>query len=179
MQTLRTTKPEKRLKIHVLCLVVLVSLGWVSDAFCSEDLTAAEALFAEGDHKACVSELKRVTEKDPANLRAWVLMGHCYSKLQKDKQAAKAYEEALRVDPAHEEALFGLAMSYLRLDKRSVALAAFEKVVEINPSHAEAHYFLGVIYEARGSIGDAWEEYNILKTLDEELAEKLYHVIFW
>lgn len=167
------------MKIHVLCLVVLVSLVGTSEVLSGDDLTAAEALFAEGDHKECIRHLKGLTKKDPANLRAWVLMGHCYRKLGKDRKATKAYEKALRVDPIQEQALFGLGMSYARLDKPSVALAAFKKVVEINPSHAEAHYYLGVIYEAKGSIGDAWEEYKILKTLDEDLAEKLYHVIFW
>jgi cytochrome c-type biogenesis protein CcmH/NrfG len=174
-----TAKQEKRLKIHVLFLAAWLFLGGIGDVFCSEDLTAAEALFEEGDHKACLRHLKGVTEEDPDNLRAWVLMGRCYGELKKDRKAVKAYEKALKIDPAQEEALFGLAMSYARLDKRPVALAAFKKVVEVNPFHAEAHYYLGVIYEAKGSIGKAWEEYKILKTLDERLAEKLYHVIFW
>lgn len=112
-------------------------------------------------------------------MRAWVLMGDCYSKLEKNRRAIKAYEEAVKIDPSHEQALFALGVSYAKLEKRSGAVAAFKRVVEINPSHAEAHFSLGVLYEAQGSMSQAWEEYKVLKTLDEKLADKLYHIIFW
>jgi hypothetical protein len=37
---------------------------------------------------------------------------------------------------------------------------------------------LGVVYDRTGNIEKAFEEYNRLKSLDPELAEKLYEIIF-
>ena len=167
------------MKANLAGMVVLISLIATGQALSIDSLTAAEELFAAGEYKECVSQLKALTKKEPANLRAWVVMGDCYSKLEKNRRAIKAYEEAVKIDPSHEQALFALGVSYAKLEKRSGAMAAFKRVVEINPSHAEAHFSLGVLYEAQGSMSQAWEEYKVLKTLDEKLADKLYHIIFW
>lgn len=167
------------MKANLVCLVVLTFLIVTGQSLSIDSLTAAEGLFASGQYKECVSHLRTLTKKEPTNLRAWILMGDCYSKLEKNRKAIKAYEEAVKIDPSHEQALFALGVNYAKLEKRSGAMAAFKRVVEINPSHAEAHFSLGVLYEAQGSMSHAWEEYKVLKTLDEELADKLYHIIFW
>ena len=70
-------------------------------------------------------------------------------------------------------------MSGMRLDKYSMAIEAFKRVVENSPDHAQAHFQLGVCYEHKNWIGEAWEQHEILKTLDKKLADKLYHIIFW
>jgi Flp pilus assembly protein TadD len=57
------------------------------------------------------------------------------------------------------------------------AIEVYKKVVEINPKHAEAHFDLGASYDRMSRLTYAFEQYRILKTLDEELADKLYHMI--
>ncbi len=59
----------------------------------------------------------------------------------------------------------------------SNAIEVFKKVIEINPKHAQAHYELGVSYDRTNHLTYAFEQYKILKTLDERLADKLYHII--
>ncbi|MBU4186133.1 MAG: tetratricopeptide repeat protein [Proteobacteria bacterium] len=89
----------------------------------------------------------------------------------------KAYEQALRIDSENEEALFGLGINYSRMRSHSNAIEAYKKVIEINPKHAQAHFELGVSYDRTNHLSYAFEQYKILKTLDERLADKLYHII--
>jgi tetratricopeptide (TPR) repeat protein len=57
---------------------------------------------------------------------------------------------------------------------RQEAIDAFKMAIIITPDFAEAHYNLGVAYLETGDKGSALEEYKILKTLDVELANKLF-----
>ncbi len=145
----------------------------------NENLDAAEKLFNAQEYKKAVKHLKKVTKEDPSNTRAWVLMGDSYSSWGKHKQAVKAYGKALELDAAQKEALMGMGMSYGNMKKPAEAIVPLRHLVEIEPSNALAHFYLGVSYEALSSMSLAWEEYKILKTLDKELADKLYHIIFW
>jgi Tfp pilus assembly protein PilF len=145
----------------------------------NENLDAAEKLFNAQEYKEAVKYLKKVTKEDPSNTKAWVLMGDCYRHWGKDKKAVKAYEMAVGQDSAQKEALMGMGMSYGNMNKYGQAIVVLKHLVEIDPSNALAHFYLGVSYEALRSMSLAWEEYKILKTLDKDLADKLYHIIFW
>lgn len=163
----------------VLSLIVLIFLMPTGGAFSSENLDSAKKLFAEKEYKEAIRHLKKVTKEDPANTSAWLLLGSCYGKLGKDRKALKAYQKVNQINPTHEEALLAMGMSYRRLGKNSMAIEALKEVIQVNQANAEAHFYLGVSYEHENWIGEAWEQYEILKTLDKKLADKLYHIIFW
>ena len=168
------------MKRSVLSVLFVLSISILpGQASSNEDLEAAEKLFNAQEYKKAVKHLKEVTKKDPSNTRAWVLMGDSYGSWGKHKQAVKAYEKALELDASQKEALMGMGLSYGNMKKYGEAIVPLKHLVEIEPSNALAHFYLGVSYEALRSMNMAWEEYKILKTLDKELADKLYHIIFW
>jgi Tfp pilus assembly protein PilF len=168
------------MKRSVLSVLIVLSIFVLpGQVFSNEDLESAEKLFNAQEYKKAVKHLKHVTKEDPSNTRAWVLMGDSYSSWGKHKEAIKAYEKALELDASHKEALMGMGMSYGNMKEYGEAIVPLKQLVEIEPSNALAHFYLGVSYEAMRSISMAWEEYKILKTLDKELADKLYHIIFW
>jgi Tfp pilus assembly protein PilF len=173
-------KENQRMKRSVLTVLfvlsIIISTG---QALPNENLDAAEKLFKAQEYKKALKQLKEVTKEDPSNTRAWVLMGDSYSSWGKHKQAIKAYEKAIGLDPSQKEALMGMGMSYGNMNKYAEAIVPLKHLVEIDPSNALAHFYLGVSYEALRSMNRAWEQYKILKTLDKELADKLYHIIFW
>jgi Tfp pilus assembly protein PilF len=176
---------RRALKRFYLCKKVLSVLFVLSifipagQALPDENLDAAEELYNAQEYKKAVKKLEKVAKEDPSNTRAWVLMGDCYRSWGKDKKAIKAYEKALALDASQKGALMGIGMSYGNMNKYGDAIVSLKHLVEIDPSNALAHFYLGVSYEALTSISLAWEEYKILKTLDKELADKLYHIIFW
>lgn len=163
----------------LLFLFVSGLLASASPVFPVDNFDSAEKLFQAGEYKRAIDHLEKVTERDPSNTKAWVLMGDSYRHLGKEKRAIKAYEKAIENDPLQKEALLGMGISYLNLRKHPDAIAVLQHLVEIDPTNAQAHFFLGVSYESIRSIGLAFEEYKILKTLDEKLADQLYHIIFW
>lgn len=163
----------------VFSLIILAILIPPTQVLCEANYDSAEELFNAGEYKKSSKLLKKVTKKDPSNKDAWLLLGGCYSRLGKDRSAAKAYQKVILIDPAHDEALFALGMSYVRLDECSAAIEAFKRVIENSPDHAKARFHLGVCYEDENRIEYAFEQYRILKTLDEKLADKLYRIIFW
>ena len=57
------------------------------------------------------------------------------------------------------------------------AVKDYKKVVEVEPDRAQAYYNLGKAYLKIGDKDLALEEYEILKTLDEELANELIDFI--
>ena len=58
------------------------------------------------------------------------------------------------------------------------AIKVYKQTIRIKPDDAEAHNNLGVAYFVTGDKGSALEEYKILKTLDAELANKLFNLIY-
>jgi len=60
-------------------------------------------------------------------------------------EAARLYEEALRLEPAHEDSLYYLGQCRRELGQPETARAAFERLVEVNPSSARGHLALGAL----------------------------------
>jgi tetratricopeptide (TPR) repeat protein len=54
------------------------------------------------------------------------------------------------------------------------AIEAYGQAVRIGPNIALAHFGLGLAYVSLNNRGSALEQYEILKSLDSELANKLY-----
>jgi len=57
-------------------------------------------------------------------------------------------------------------------------MEAFNQAIRIKPDYAKAHYNLGIIYLVLNDRGSALEQYKILKTLDPEMANQLFNLIY-
>ena len=64
------------------------------------------------------------------------------------------------------------------MDDFGNAIEAFKLILQIKPDHPEARFWLGVVYDRTGNIEKAFKEYNLLKSINLELSEKLYNIIF-
>ncbi|MBW1798215.1 MAG: tetratricopeptide repeat protein [Deltaproteobacteria bacterium] len=142
-----------------------------------ENIESAVKFFNAEEYDESVDILEEITEKEPSNTKAWVLLGNSYLKLEKNKKAIKSYNNAIRIDAKNEWAYLGLGHAYSAMREHSNAIAAYKHAIEINPRNAEAHYGLGISYDRTVSLTYAFEQYKILKTLDKRLADKLYHII--
>jgi tetratricopeptide (TPR) repeat protein len=57
------------------------------------------------------------------------------------------------------------------------ATKAYKQAIRIDPDDADTHYNLGIAYVYLNDRGSAVEQYKILKSLDSELANKLFKLI--
>jgi len=158
-------------------LLFILMFTLTSRALADENFESARKLFNAGEYNDAIGLLEEVTEEQPSNVEAWLLLGDCYSSLGKDKKAIRPYQEVIRIKPEHADAIFRLGVSFTRLGQHSNAIEAYKQAVRIQPEHAQAHFYLGVSYDRMGRIGDAFEHFKILKTLDESLAHELYRII--
>ncbi len=69
--------------------------------------------------------------------------------------------------------------SYYELGKYEDAIKSFKQAIRIDPDFAEAHYNLGGVYSCLNDRDSALEQYEISKSLDPELANKLFNFISW
>jgi tetratricopeptide (TPR) repeat protein len=58
------------------------------------------------------------------------------------------------------------------------AIQTYKEAIRIKPDDAVTHYNLGLTYLDLGDSGSALDEYKILKGLDQELANKLFNLIY-
>lgn len=92
------------------------------------------------------------------------------------RQYAKAielYSESLDLDPYNIDAYYGIGYSNLKMGLHHKAIESFIKAVKIDPYNPESHYNLGLAYVLIREKGPAFEQYKILKILNENYATRL------
>jgi len=101
------------------------------------------------------------------------LLGQVYEAKEKWSEAAKYYREAIVIQPKHALTQYNLGRALKKSGDLDSAIQAMQDAVKLKPDWAAAHYELGLLYTETGEPDMAREEYTILTTLDQELADKL------
>ena len=161
-----------------ILLSFCLALLWGQTLYAEDYFAAGQKYMEQKDYKKAVSRLKKATKQDPNNIVAWRLLGDCYTELENYKKALKAYDEALTLNPDDTETKMHIGFLYGKSDDPTMAINAFKEIVAKNPDNVEAQYYLGVSYAQAESIHAAFKQYEILKTVDQKLAQQLYDIIF-
>jgi tetratricopeptide (TPR) repeat protein len=114
----------------------------------------------------------------PDDANAHCSLGVAYGELGRYQDAIEAYKQALRIEPDDVNAHFSLGVAYGELGRYQEEIESCKQAIRIKPDYAVAHYLLGWAYLRTGAKGSALEEYKILKTLDAELANELFSLIY-
>jgi tetratricopeptide (TPR) repeat protein len=163
-------------QISVLILIFLFHLKGIGLA--NNDFDMAKSTYRIGEYKKSVQLLKKFTKANPAHTEAWVMLGDCYNELGKNKQSIEPYKKAISLDPENVDTILKLGVTFYKMEDFANATEACKLIIQTKPDHPEAHFWLGVVYDRTGNIEKAFEEYNLLKSIDLELSEKLYNIIF-
>jgi tetratricopeptide (TPR) repeat protein len=130
-----------------------------------------------GMYKEAIEAFKKAIRINPDFADAHSNLGVAYGVLGMYKEAIDAYKQVIRIDPDYAWAHYNLGVAYADSGMYKEAIEAFKKAIRIDPDYAWAHYNLGVAYLILNDRGSALEQYEILKPLDSELANKLFNVI--
>lgn len=101
---------------------------------------------------------------------------HCLD-AQRYEEATALLTRTLQLQPDFTPAYLSLAIAYGSLLRRMEQIEALKQAIRLQPDFAWAHAFLGLAYVQIGETAAAAREYEILKTLDPVLAEKLPHSV--
>ena len=131
-----------------------------------------------GRHNEAIKAYKQAIRIKPDYAAAHYHLGNTYDDLGRYSEALESYKQAIRIKPDFTQAHNNLGTAYGRLKRYTEAIAAFKQAIHIKPDHASAHCGLGLAYVMVGDRGSALEQYKILKSLDKELANMLFNLIY-
>jgi cytochrome c-type biogenesis protein CcmH/NrfG len=167
-------------KRTVLVILMVVLAGFLPSLVSAGNsaLEEAQAQFGDRHYDKAISLIEAEIKKSGESADLLVLMADSYLALGEKRNAENTYRQALYLEPGHVDGSLNLSMILVANRERREAIALIKGVLAENPNHARAHFCLGMAYNAKSDINDAFEQYKILKKLDKELAAELYDTIF-
>jgi tetratricopeptide (TPR) repeat protein len=130
-----------------------------------------------GRYPDAVESYKQAIRIKPDDSGAHYNLGNACCALGRWPEAIEAFRQAIKIQPDYVEAHTNLGIVYRRLGRFTEAIDAYKQAIKIKPDLAEAHNNLGYAYLAIGDKNSAMAEYNILKSLNSEIANKLLNQI--
>lgn len=143
------------------------------------------ALYARGVTNLSMSnfrkagcDLLKTIVLDPDCTQAYKHLGFVQFTLGKEEKALKTLKKGLEIDPGYTGIYCVLGDAYLDLGEVDQAKEAFDKAIELEPHNPEAHCKMAMYYLSRGDMKGLKREYELLKTLDAQLAEQIGTLFF-
>jgi tetratricopeptide (TPR) repeat protein len=131
-----------------------------------------------GLYQDAVEAYKQAIRIKPDDAEAHSNLGKTYGKLDRYQDMIESLKQVIRIKPDDADAYYGLGLAYGKLGRYQDEIESCKQAIRIKPDYANAHYALGLAYLVVGDKGSALEQYKILKTLDVELANKLFNLIY-
>jgi len=89
--------------------------------------------------------LKQTADSEPGNARVRIELGNIYFDAERFADAARWYEEAIKLEPRNVSASTDLGISYYYMSQPDRALAQFERSLAIDPRHAKTLLNVGIV----------------------------------
>lgn len=141
-------------------------------------ISSGERYIKLGEYEKALHDFRKAAELNPSRAETYVSIGHSLFKLEEKEKAIESYKQALIYNPNSADAYNGLGYAYYTQGKAGSAVDAFLMAIKINPEHDDARAGLGYTYLTTGDIKSAIEQYRVLKSLDSNKADDLFHLIF-
>ena len=121
---------------------------------------------------------EEVIRINPEAISAHYNIATTYAMLGQYQRAIESQKEVIRLKPEFVPAHFNLGLVYGKLGWADKEMNAYKEAIRIDPNFAPAHYSIGHAYLQQGDKAAALDQYKILKTLDDDLASKLFNQIY-
>ena len=89
--------------------------------------------------------LKQTADSEPGNARVRIELGNIYFDAERFADAARWYEEAIKLEPRNVSASTDLGISYYYTGQTDRALKQFEHSLSINPRHTKTMLNQGIV----------------------------------
>jgi TonB family protein len=124
-------------------------------------------LYRQHQYSAASDKLKKLVAQNKNDDRAWTYLGLALlNQPKRIKDAAKAFETALKLKPTAAVAHAGLAYSFLNRNKSLDAVREAEAALSSDPNLSDAHYIIGVVRLRTGAMAEALREAEAAVKLD-------------
>jgi tetratricopeptide (TPR) repeat protein len=91
------------------------------------------------------SALRAAAERSPADAAARVQLANLYFDAERFEEAARWYEDALRINPRQADASTDLGIAYYYMNQPDRALEQFERSLAADPRHSKTYLNIGIV----------------------------------
>jgi tetratricopeptide (TPR) repeat protein len=133
------------------------------------------------EYQMAITTCNSALRLSPGDGETLYYMGRAYEFLKQTDRAADAYNKAVdgllkftQASPDYSDGFYLLGNAYFALARDDQAIAAYNKCLQLAPRFARARYSLGLTYLiGKKDKVRAREQYTLLRSIDNNLAEKL------
>jgi tetratricopeptide (TPR) repeat protein len=134
--------------------------------------------YDDGQYATAVKGYLRAIELDPHYMKAHDNLGLCYEALGRFEDAARSWEEAIRLNREEQTQspwpALNLGLLLTRLDRLDQAEVRFRESMAADPHFPQARYQLGITLEKKGRVTEAVAELEEAARLDPAYPEPQY-----
>lgn len=134
--------------------------------------------YVAGDYQKAIDAFTHDVKKRPT-AEAYFNLGLAYGKTGQQEKEIEAYKEALKLNPNKPELHFNLGTVYNDNGNKNEAINALVEAIRLRPDYLKAHYTICIIYSELGDKENTVREFEVIKELDKNVAEKLASSIKW
>jgi tetratricopeptide (TPR) repeat protein len=133
----------------------------------------AEQLAQQGQYAEALASVEQGLTYAPDDLELTVLKGVLEDLLGRTEQAAATFTRARELAEDRTDFLLTRSQTYHRAGALDKAMADVDEVLAQDPDSAYGHFYKGLIYEARGDLFEANDQYEIAaaKAQEADIAE--------
>jgi tetratricopeptide (TPR) repeat protein len=142
------------------------------------------AYLDKGDYEKAVEAYQQASQLESIKPMAYYNMGVAYVELGRQDEAIRAFKEATSLSPEYAAAYYNLGITYGTAGQHKEAVEALKQALRLTEKSAdaqftpdEAHFNLGLVLLKLGMKREATEQYQILKSINSELANELHNLI--
>lgn len=138
----------------------------------AEERERGIALYQQGEFADAAKVFRKALSKNKSDHEGWYYLGMTLLQQQPKevKNAAKAFETAVKLRPGFAAAHLGLGYVFLLQNKPSDAIREASAALNIDPNLRDAHYFLGVQRLRAGANEEALKHAEAIIKLDPKFA---------
>ena len=168
-------RPYLLIMTATLCLVLSGGMSLAKDSSEPASLLGRDTQSAED--KETIEVCKQAAIKNPNVAQSHFNLGIAYLKSGMYKEAIESLKQATKINPDDAKSHKTLGYLYMNLYMYEEAIGALKVVIKRDPDYAMSYYNLGFVYNVSNDKDSALEQYEILKSLDSELADKMFKLI--
>ena len=113
------------------------------------------SLYQNKDYTNAENLALSITQEHPNHKYAWKILAAVFEQTNRNQEALKANQNALKIDPNDPEIYLCLGNNFHQQDKLDDAEFNFKKAIDLNPNYLQALYNLGLILKKKQRFTDA------------------------
>ncbi len=133
----------------------------------------AVALSDAGSYQEAMEHFRKLTEKNPQNVRYYDWLGYTLFKLKRYEEACRELHKAVELEPGNAKYHNSVGATLHEMSRYEEALEEKQKAVELDPGNSMYCYNLGVTLHEMGRYEEALEEKQ--KAVELEPGNARYH----